>query len=130
MRSKPPPTRYLTYVQGVICSRPALGPHPDCFIWKVYPLATKCPGRNDISVLPHEALSLPGRLLSPPGAMNQSQKPRSCASPFHIRRANLRDLDAVTEIALIAMPMDPQWAWRFPKRQMFPEDHLWQTRQK
>jgi len=34
-----------------------------------------------------------------------------------------KDLDGVTEVILEAMPDDPQWDYRFPKRCEFPEDH-------
>ena len=40
-----------------------------------------------------------------------------------IRRASLADLDAMLDIGLAAMPLDPQWNWRFPHRLDFPEDH-------
>jgi hypothetical protein len=39
-----------------------------------------------------------------------------------IRRATIDDLDAMVDIALVAMPQDPQWNWRFPYRLQFPED--------
>ena len=40
-----------------------------------------------------------------------------------IRPAGADDLDAMTSIGLAAFPMDPQWAYRFPGAQAFPEDH-------
>lgn len=40
------------------------------------------------------------------------------------------DLEAMLEIGLSAMPMDPQWDWRFPHRLQFPEDTRHYTRQK
>ena len=40
-----------------------------------------------------------------------------------IRQANLADLDAMLDIGLTAMPLDPQWNWRFQHRFYFPEDH-------
>lgn len=33
------------------------------------------------------------------------------------------DLDGVTEVIIQAMPDDPQWNYRFPKRREFPDDH-------
>ncbi|KAK1836858.1 hypothetical protein QBC39DRAFT_367062 [Podospora conica] len=33
------------------------------------------------------------------------------------------DLDGVTDVIIEAMPDDPQWDYRFPKRLEFPEDH-------
>lgn len=45
-----------------------------------------------------------------------------------IRPAGLADLDAMLEIGLAAMPLDPQWNWRFPHRSAFPEDHRKFTR--
>ena len=63
--------------------------------------------------------------------MNRFQKPTSRhRSSFSIRRADLLDLDAITEVAVLAMPKDPQWSWRFPGRLLFPEDHRLATRQK
>jgi hypothetical protein len=40
-----------------------------------------------------------------------------------IRQAGLADLNAVVDIVLAAMPLDPQWNWRFPHSLDFPEDH-------
>jgi hypothetical protein len=39
------------------------------------------------------------------------------------RQAKLNDLDAVVEVVLAAMPLDPQWNYRFPYRDSYPEDH-------
>lgn len=39
-----------------------------------------------------------------------------------LREATITDLDAITEIALAAFPLDPQWHYRFPRRHEFPED--------
>jgi ribosomal protein S18 acetylase RimI-like enzyme len=47
-----------------------------------------------------------------------------------IRRATIEDLDAMVEIALAAMPQDPQWNWRFPYRLQFPDDTRGFTRVK
>ena len=47
-----------------------------------------------------------------------------------VRQARLSDLDCLTEICLAAMPMDPQWDWRFPFRKDFPEDTFFFTRAK
>ena len=33
------------------------------------------------------------------------------------------DLDGVTQVIMDAMPLDPQWHYRFPYRKQFPEDH-------
>lgn len=33
------------------------------------------------------------------------------------------DLDGVTDVIIKAMPDDPQWDYRFPKRREFPDDH-------
>jgi len=51
----------------------------------------------------------------------------SCIS---IRRASKLDLDAIVDVVLAAMPMDPQWDWRFPKRKQFPEDTKYFTKLK
>jgi hypothetical protein len=39
-----------------------------------------------------------------------------------IRKATIEDLDVMVDIALAAMPQDPQWDWRFPHRLQFPDD--------
>ncbi|KIW04733.1 uncharacterized protein PV09_04464 [Verruconis gallopava] len=46
----------------------------------------------------------------------------SVTPDFSIRRATIHDLDDIVDIALAAMPLDPQWNWRFPHRDKFPED--------
>jgi len=33
------------------------------------------------------------------------------------------DIDAVTNVFVRAMPLDPQWEYRFPLRDVYPEDH-------
>lgn len=38
------------------------------------------------------------------------------------------DVDAITNVILQAMPLDPQWDYRFPWRHEFPEDHYKYTR--
>jgi GNAT superfamily N-acetyltransferase len=45
-----------------------------------------------------------------------------------VRLASLADLDAMVDIGLAAMPLDPQWNWRFPHRLAFPDDHRKFTR--
>lgn len=40
-----------------------------------------------------------------------------------LRVATIADLDAITEVALAAFPLDPQWDYRFPHRHEFPEDN-------
>jgi hypothetical protein len=47
-----------------------------------------------------------------------------------VRRASIADLEVMLNIGLAAMPMDPQWDWRFPYRLQFPEDTCHFTRQK
>lgn len=39
-----------------------------------------------------------------------------------LREATITDLDSITEIALAACSLDPQWHYRFPHRHEFPED--------
>lgn len=39
------------------------------------------------------------------------------------RQATLRDLEAVVDVVLAAMPLDPQWNYRFPYRHTYPKDH-------
>jgi hypothetical protein len=38
------------------------------------------------------------------------------------------DIDAVTNVILNAMPLDPQWDYRFPYRDQYPKDHYKFTR--
>ncbi|KAM7200099.1 hypothetical protein V8F20_005520 [Naviculisporaceae sp. PSN 640] len=38
------------------------------------------------------------------------------------------DVDAITNVIIQAMPLDPQWDYRFPWRHEFPEDHYKYTR--
>jgi len=38
------------------------------------------------------------------------------------------DADSVTAIIVAAMPLDPQWDYRFPYRLKYPEDHYNYTR--
>jgi len=38
------------------------------------------------------------------------------------------DVDAITDVIIQAMPLDPQWNYRFPWRNEFPEDHYRYTR--
>jgi hypothetical protein len=39
-----------------------------------------------------------------------------------IRRASRDDLDVIVDVIMAAMPMDPQWNWRFPRWREYPED--------
>lgn len=45
-----------------------------------------------------------------------------------LRKATVDDLDDLADIACAAMPMDPQWDYRFPRRKEFPEDNWNHTR--
>jgi hypothetical protein len=45
-----------------------------------------------------------------------------------LRQATAEDLDALRDIALAAMPMDPQWDYRFPRRKEYPQDTSYWTR--
>ncbi|KAK4449886.1 hypothetical protein QBC34DRAFT_83963 [Podospora aff. communis PSN243] len=38
------------------------------------------------------------------------------------------DVDPITKVILEAMPLDPQWDYRFPYRLRYPEDHYTYTR--
>jgi GNAT superfamily N-acetyltransferase len=40
-----------------------------------------------------------------------------------IRPIEATDLDAIVNIAITAFPFDEQWAYRYPYRKEFPEDH-------
>lgn len=44
-------------------------------------------------------------------------------STLTIRPAKEADVDAMTTITTMAYPMDPQWRYRFPKLDIYPEDH-------
>jgi hypothetical protein len=54
----------------------------------------------------------------------------SMASPILVRHAQVSDVDVMTAIGLAAMPMDPQWNWRFPLQHHFPQDTYHFTRSK
>lgn len=41
---------------------------------------------------------------------------------WSVREANLADLDGLVKIAIAAMPMDPQWDYRFPLRRSYAQD--------
>ncbi|KAF2761039.1 acyl-CoA N-acyltransferase [Pseudovirgaria hyperparasitica] len=43
---------------------------------------------------------------------------------MNIRTATLADVPALANIAVTAMPDDPQWDYRFPYRLKYPEEHL------
>ena len=45
------------------------------------------------------------------------------ATNWTIRRAVAADVDALTWIAIHAFPHDPQWIYRYPHAQEYPEDH-------
>lgn len=47
---------------------------------------------------------------------------------LHIRDALPGDVDALAAIIRYAMPMDPQWDYRFPLRKQYPEDNYGYTR--
>ncbi|KAK4152151.1 hypothetical protein C8A00DRAFT_16515 [Chaetomidium leptoderma] len=38
------------------------------------------------------------------------------------------DVEAVTNVIINTMPLDPQWDYRFPQRHQYPEDHYKYTR--
>jgi hypothetical protein len=65
-----------------------------------------------MTVLSHRHRSAAQRLHDP-----------SPAVALSVRRAGLADLDAMVNIGLNAMPMDPQWNWRFEHRHHFPDDY-------
>ncbi len=48
--------------------------------------------------------------------------PSSLPPKWTIRSASLVDLDSMVEIGLAAMPLDPQWHYRFPYRHEYPEE--------
>ena len=40
-----------------------------------------------------------------------------------LRSANEQDLPALTSLVIASFPTDPQWNYRLPYRDQFPEDH-------
>ena len=46
-----------------------------------------------------------------------------CNEVLALRKATTDDLDDLANIACAAFPKDPQWNYRFPHREEFPEDH-------
>jgi hypothetical protein len=40
-----------------------------------------------------------------------------------LRRAKESDIEAISNIALASLPLDPQWQYRFPHASIYPEDH-------
>lgn len=40
-----------------------------------------------------------------------------------LRRATVQDLDSLVSLGLTAMPLDPQWNYRYPRREEFPVEH-------
>jgi hypothetical protein len=55
---------------------------------------------------------------------------QTLASTLRVRKALITDLEVMLDIGLEAMPMDPQWNWRFPHSSQYPEDTRYFTRQK
>jgi ribosomal protein S18 acetylase RimI-like enzyme len=56
--------------------------------------------------------------------------PASAANPIVLREASILDLDVMVSIAVAAMPLDPQWDYRFPHRRSYPEDTWLFTRRR
>lgn len=55
--------------------------------------------------------------------------PLPCATGGTKPRLGLpSDVDAITEVIIKTMPLDPQWDYRFPWRHEYPEDHYKYTR--
>ena len=44
-------------------------------------------------------------------------------STLTIRPANESDIDAMTTIITMARVQDPEWRYRFPKLDLYPDDH-------
>lgn len=49
-------------------------------------------------------------------------------SGMRLRPATLQDVDSLATIVYEAMPLDPQWNYRYPLRKQFPEDNYGCTR--
>ncbi len=47
-----------------------------------------------------------------------------------IRKAAMSDLDAMVDVGLAALPMDPQWDYRLRYRKQYPEDTRRLTRKR
>lgn len=75
--------------------------------------------QHSLSVPPHEAGFRCG--LAPS---------TSSTNPIVLRAASILDLDVMVSIALAAMPLDPQWDYRFPHRRSYPEDTWLFTRRR
>lgn len=45
-----------------------------------------------------------------------------------VRQATRDDLGEIVDLVLAAMPLDPQWNYRYPRRLEYPEDQLRHTR--
>jgi GNAT superfamily N-acetyltransferase len=64
-------------------------------------------------------------ILLPAGCQSRVLRPHGALTPpaVSVRQAGLPDLDAMVRIGLEAMPMDPQWNWRFAHRDRFPNEY-------
>ena len=54
----------------------------------------------------------------------------SRAGAMSIRQADMTDLDAMVDVGLAALPMDPQWDYRLRYRKQYPDDTHKFTRQR
>lgn len=45
-----------------------------------------------------------------------------------LRQATADDIDDLTDLSCAALPLDPQWDYRFPRRKEYPEDNWKCTR--
>ncbi|KAL4780649.1 hypothetical protein BJX76DRAFT_37863 [Aspergillus varians] len=54
--------------------------------------------------------------------------PTSASTKASLRQGMPGDIDDILHVVLSAMPLDPQWDWRFPYRHELPEDNREYTR--
>jgi hypothetical protein len=47
-----------------------------------------------------------------------------------VRLGTRDDLDSLVDLGLAAMPMDPQWDYRYPHRLEYPDEHRICTRER
>ncbi|KAF1978800.1 hypothetical protein BU23DRAFT_188644 [Bimuria novae-zelandiae CBS 107.79] len=70
-------------------------------------------------------------LIANPHISSHSHSLVSSKTPsIVLRRGTLSDLDSILEIGLNAMPLDPQWDYRFPFRRVFSHDQRDATRKR
>ncbi|KAK3366254.1 hypothetical protein B0T24DRAFT_711770 [Lasiosphaeria ovina] len=59
---------------------------------------------------------------------SHAKKAKKAKDKMRLRAATAADVDAITELALAALPDDPVWPYRFPLASQFPDHHKAYTR--